>query len=329
MVERKIIAIEDLTMDRFSSRSSEWIGDIPDQELLSSIRGMGLIQDVIVRPTGNEKKPYSIIAGSRRYQALLKAQEKEVPCKILDLNDLETLKTSIGENVGRRDLTESEKMEAINTWYHMIEDSDNIKGSAIYDQKATGQIAQVMYGTDSNQGRNLVVQQLRISKLPQSLKILLKKPEERTEAEILILEELGIEKGYSVDYGTLDRIGAVARKLGIDNKETEEDAERQTLRMISELELSKKTRDKGIELLSNFGKELDAEKSYSLALTAVKKSAGFNIQESISVSLKIPAKYLTWHKRIMAEGHIKSNVEVVRKVYLEYLDKEAARRKWI
>ena len=99
MVERKIIAIEDLTQDRYSSRSTEWVGNLPDQELLGSIRGLGLIQDVIVRPTGNEKKPYSIVAGYRRYQALLKSKVKEVPCKVLELDDLETIKTSIGENL--------------------------------------------------------------------------------------------------------------------------------------------------------------------------------------------------------------------------------------
>jgi len=328
MVERKIIAIKDLTQDRYSSRSTEWVGNLPDQELLGSIRGLGLIQDVIVRPTGNKKKPYSIVAGYRRYQALLKSKAKEVPCKVLELDDLETLKTSIGENLGRKELTESEKMESINLWYHMTENPDNIKGSLRYDPEALNPIAQVFYGGATEASRALVQQQLRLSKLPKSLKILLKKPEERTEAEILELKEAGIEEGYVISYKLLDQMGAIARKLGIDNKETEEEAERQTLGLISELELSEKSSDKQLELLINLSKELD-EKPYSIALSAVKQSPGFGIKESISVSLKIPSNYLTWHKRIMEENHLKTNVESVRKVYLGYLESEAARRGWI
>lgn len=328
MVERKIIDIEDLTQDRYSSRSTEWIGSLPDQELLGSIKGLGLIQDVIVRPTGDKKKPYSIIAGYRRYQALLKSKAKEVPCKVLELDDLETIKTSIGENLGRKELTASEKMESINLWYHMTENPDNIKGSLRYDPEALNPIAQVFYGGATEASRALVQQQLRLSKLPKSIKILLKKPEERTEAEILELKEAGIEEGYSVDYATLDRLGAIARKLGIDNKEKEEEAERQTIGLISELDLSEKSPEKQLELLSNFSKELD-EKPYSIALAAVKQSPGFGIKESIQLSWNLPAKYITWHKRIMEENHFKSNVESVRKVYLEYLDAEATRRGWI
>jgi len=329
MVERKIIAIEDLTQDRYSSRSTKWVGNPPDQELLGSIRGLGLIQDVIVRPTGNKKKPYSIVAGYRRYQALLKSKAKEVPCKVLELDDLETIKTSIGENLGRKELTASEKMDSINLWYHMTENPDNIKGRGIrYDKEALNPIAQVFYGGATEASRALVQQQLRLSKLPKSLKILLKKPEERTEAEILELKEAGIEEGYVISYALLDQMGAIARKLGIDNKEKEEEAERQTLGLISELELSEKSKEKQLELLSNFSKELE-EKRYSIALAAVKQSPGFGLTESIQLSWNLPAKYITWHKRIMEENHIKYNSEVVRKVYLEYLDAEAARRGWI
>jgi len=328
MVERKIIAIEDLTQDRYSSRSTKWIGNLPDQELLGSIRGLGLIQDVIVRPTGNKKKPYSIIAGYRRYQALLKSKAKEVPCKVLELDDLETIKTSIGENLGRKELTASEKMESINLWYHMTENPDNIKGSLRYDPEALNPIAQVFYGGATEASRELVKQQIRLSKLPKSLKILLKKPEERTESEILELKETGIEEGYVLSFKLLDQMGAIARKLGIDNKEKGEEAERQTLGLISELELSEKSSDKQFELLLNFSKELD-EKSYSIALATVKQSPGFGIKESIQLSWNLPAKYITWHKRIMEEGHFKSNVESVRKVYLGYLDVEAKRRGWI
>lgn len=329
MVERKIIPIKDLTLDRYSSRSSEWTGDVPDQELLASIRGLGLIQDVIVRPTENKKKPYSIVAGYRRYQAMLKAKEKEVPCKVLELDDLEALKTSLGENLGRKDLTEVELMDSINTWYHMIENPDNIKeGPAVYDKEAVNEIARVIYGRVSNASYSLVTQQLRISRLPKSLQILLKKPEERTKSESIILEKAGIDPSYSVDYAVLDRLGSIARKLGIENKKTEKEAERQTLKMISELKFDKKSPQLQLELITNFRKELD-EKSYSIALAAIKETAAFRISESVSVSLVIPAKYLTWHKRIMEEIHAKTNVEVVRKVYVDYLEREAKRRGWI
>lgn len=328
MVERKIIPIKDLTLDRYSSRRHEWTGDVSDQELLASVRGMGLIQDVIVRPTEDKKKPYSIVAGYRRYQAMVKAKEKEVPCKVLELNDLETLKTSIGENLGRKDLSESELMDAINTWYHMIENPDNIQAGKKYDKEAVNEISRVRFGRISDASYEIITQYLRMSKLPKSLKILLKKPEDRTESESHLLEEAGIDPSYSVDYAVLDRIGSIARKLGIDNKETEKEAEQQTLKMIRELKFGEKSQELQLEMITNFSKELD-EKSYSMALATIMKSAAFLISESVSISFPIPAKYMNWHKRIVEEIHAKSNVDMVRRVYLDYLEREAKRRGWI
>lgn len=328
MIERRIIPIEDLSLDRYTSRELGWINDESDQELLASLRGLGLIQDIIVR-RGEEEGKFKVIAGWRRKNGMEKAGVKEVACKVLELNDLEALKTSIGENVGRKELTHSERMKSINTWYHMIEDPTNIKPGAKYDRVAIKEIALVMYGRDSDAGMSLVVQQLRLSSLPRSLRLLLKKPEERTVQENLELKEVGVDPYYSVDYATLDRIGSVGRKLGLEDAESTEEAEKQTLAFISEAGLADKSRDLQLEIISNFNEQLEEKGSYALALKELKESIAVGLKSTVNVTLRIPANYLTWHKRLMEETHAKNNIELVRKVYLEYLDRESKKRGWV
>ena len=63
-----------------------------------------MIQPIAVRKNKSSSEPYEIVAGERRWLAAQKAGLHEVPIRILDLNDSETLEVAIVENIQREDL---------------------------------------------------------------------------------------------------------------------------------------------------------------------------------------------------------------------------------
>ncbi|MCM1579649.1 MAG: ParB/RepB/Spo0J family partition protein [Ruminococcus sp.] len=81
------------------------------RELADSIKENGLIQPIIVRPTGNGMT-YQIVAGERRWRACRILQMNEVPVIIKDFTDMEAARISIIENVQRADLDPVEEAAA-------------------------------------------------------------------------------------------------------------------------------------------------------------------------------------------------------------------------
>lgn len=133
MIERQRISVDQLTLDAVQSRDEPWSGDELDQQLTTSVATQGLLQDVIVRPiaaSAQEKPPatacedggnqYAIVAGSRRYQAAMQAGYEEIPCKVLDADDLEAAWTSLTENTTRRELSEQEVATQLQVIYELI-----------------------------------------------------------------------------------------------------------------------------------------------------------------------------------------------------------------
>ena len=66
------------------------------EDLAASIREHGVIQPIIVRPSG---KGYEIVAGERRWRAARIAGLKTVPCLVRDLSDRENMLFAIIENM--------------------------------------------------------------------------------------------------------------------------------------------------------------------------------------------------------------------------------------
>ena len=77
-------------------------------ELASSIREKGVIQPLLVRPTGVGGE-YEIVAGERRWRAAQRAGVRELPVVIRNLADGEVLEIGIIENVQRVDLNPIEE----------------------------------------------------------------------------------------------------------------------------------------------------------------------------------------------------------------------------
>jgi ParB family chromosome partitioning protein len=75
-------------------------------ELADSIRALGVLQPILVRPFNG---CYQIVAGERRFRAASRAGLSQVPVLIRDLSERETLEIALVENVQRQGLNPIEE----------------------------------------------------------------------------------------------------------------------------------------------------------------------------------------------------------------------------
>ena len=80
------------------------------QELAQSIRTVGVIQPIIVRPEGER---YTIIAGERRYRASRLAELEEIPAIVRDWDAQKRLEAALIENLQRDDLNPVEEAAGV------------------------------------------------------------------------------------------------------------------------------------------------------------------------------------------------------------------------
>jgi len=75
-------------------------------ELADSIKQVGLLAPIIVRPYGGE---YQVVVGERRYRAAQQARLDAVPVIIRNYSDEEVIELNLIENIHREDLSHVEK----------------------------------------------------------------------------------------------------------------------------------------------------------------------------------------------------------------------------
>lgn len=75
-------------------------------ELADSIKQVGLLEPIIVRPRGDQ---YEVVVGERRYRAAQQAGLDTVPVVIRDYRDDEVMELNLVENIQREDLSATEK----------------------------------------------------------------------------------------------------------------------------------------------------------------------------------------------------------------------------
>jgi ParB family chromosome partitioning protein len=103
----KSLPIEFLKPGRYQPRHIMETEQIED--LAQSIRQMGILQPILVRPHPAETGVFEIIAGERRWRAAQQASLHEVPVIIKDLSDKEALEVALVENLQRQDLSPIEE----------------------------------------------------------------------------------------------------------------------------------------------------------------------------------------------------------------------------
>jgi ParB family transcriptional regulator, chromosome partitioning protein len=88
-------------------------------ELAASIREIGVLQPVLVRPIGDSA--FELVAGERRWRAARRAGLAVIPAIVRDTNDLGLVERALVENLHRQDLTPLEEAAA---YQQLIEDFD-------------------------------------------------------------------------------------------------------------------------------------------------------------------------------------------------------------
>jgi len=97
--------LDDIIPNRFQPR--EVFDERALKELAVSIKEHGVIQPIIVRNVQNGK--YEIIAGERRYKASALAGLTKIPAIIRNLDDKESSKVALLENLQRKNLNAIEE----------------------------------------------------------------------------------------------------------------------------------------------------------------------------------------------------------------------------
>lgn len=87
------------------------------QELAASIEKHGIMQPIVIRPVDDEKYPYEIIAGERRWRAAQLAGLTEVPAIVRDLPDQVAIALALIENIQRQDLNPIDQAMALQRFH--------------------------------------------------------------------------------------------------------------------------------------------------------------------------------------------------------------------
>ncbi len=122
-------------------------------ELAESIREIGVLQPVLVRPLGAGS--FQLIAGERRWRAATRAGLAVIPAIVRDTDDLGSVEQALIENLHRQDLTPLEEAAA---YQQLIEDF-----TLTHEQVATR----------VGKSRSAVSNTLRLMSLPPSIQALL------------------------------------------------------------------------------------------------------------------------------------------------------------
>ncbi len=134
--------------------------DFSDQEvaeLAESIKTLGVLQPIIVRPlAGSPSATFQIVAGERRFRAAIRAGLSQVPVILKDLSDKEALEIGLVENVQRQGLNPIE--EALG--YQKLIDEFSLTASEVAER----------VGKD----RATVANTTRLLKLPQQIQEMLR-----------------------------------------------------------------------------------------------------------------------------------------------------------
>lgn len=167
--------LDDIIPNRFQPR--EVFDERPLKELAVSIKEHGVIQPIIVRKV-NDK--YEIIAGERRYKASALAGLTKIPAIIRDLDDKESSKVALLENLQRKNLN---PIEEAKTYQKILE----------LDEMTQEELAKTMGKSQSS-----VANKLRLLSLPEDIQqaLLQEKISERHARALLNIKDSKEQHNY-------------------------------------------------------------------------------------------------------------------------------------
>lgn len=93
-------------VERSIFRSRSTLDDEKMRELATSIRKIGIVEPILLRPKGDS---FEVIIGNRRLTAAQKAGITKIPAVIKNISDQEALEIILAENIHREDLSAVDK----------------------------------------------------------------------------------------------------------------------------------------------------------------------------------------------------------------------------
>ena len=219
--------LDDIIPNRFQPR--EVFDEKPLKELAVSIKEHGVIQPIIVRKVEDK---YEIIAGERRYKASALAGLTKIPAIVRDLDDKETSKVALLENLQRRNLN---PVEEAKTYQKLLE----------LDQMTQDELAKTM-----GKSQSAVANKLRLLALPDEIQeaLLKEKISERHARSLLNLE--GAEKQKEM-----------LKKI-IENKMTVRQVEDEIKGKIASNDSTNEKKEQGEVLEINMNNDIPSELSF-------------------------------------------------------------------
>ena len=165
--------LDDIIPNRFQPR--EVFEERPLKELAISIKEHGVIQPIIVRKVDDK---YEIIAGERRYKASALAGLTRIPAIIRDLDDKESSKVALLENLQRKNLN---PLEEARTYQKILE----------LDEMTQEELAKTM-----GKSQSAVANKIRLLSLPDEIQeaLLKEKISERHARSLLNLDSSDEQK---------------------------------------------------------------------------------------------------------------------------------------
>jgi ParB family chromosome partitioning protein len=148
----RTLPIAFLKPNRFQPRQNFTEAEMAD--LIKSVKERGIIQPIVVRPSGQPNQ-YEIVAGERRWRAAQAAKLHEVPVSVREFSDPEALEIAIVENVQRADLNAMEEAGGYN----------ELMTRFGYTQEQLGDLI--------GKSRSHIANTLRLLKLPESVRTLI------------------------------------------------------------------------------------------------------------------------------------------------------------
>jgi len=144
------LSIDDISPNPYQQRTVWNEQELAD--LAESIRANGVIQPIIVRPSGSR---YQLIAGERRFRAAQLASMTTIPALVRRASDKQLLEWSLVENIHRVDLNPIERAKAYQ------------------DYLSTFSLTQAQGAERLGEDRSVIANYLRLLDLPQEIKQML------------------------------------------------------------------------------------------------------------------------------------------------------------
>jgi hypothetical protein len=347
-----------------------------------------LVRPIEMTPYGADADAeYAIIAGSRRYHAAVEAGERELPCKIIRANDFEAAVKSYKENEERKDLTDEERARSMKMQYEMIkpdppaegepwvcsncnDEFDSANGldyhltmsdcekkaehkkvpAAQTPRQARRWLAEKHYAEMENTQHAIakVKKQIGMAELPEEVRVLLKSPGDRTDAEMKQLKNYGISATRDFSSRDGSEISSVAASVVDLHEEVNAadgvDATDAVLRAVGDLDFNQSNSELMREIQTV---KSEVSEQFSDAESAEERQRAFRetlndrqqqlreLEDSVGIdeigtfNFKFEdQRYKRYHALAKKQQKTDSNAEIIRSGYQQYLEQQAEQNGW-